>query len=323
MRATTVVRAVGTAAREGSRTTGRDLVVVGSINLDILLFQDRLPLRGETYTARSVEEAFGGKGANQAVQCAKLGQRVQFVGAVGHDTRGRDCRANLEQHGVHCWVAEVDHPTGLGVNNILGRGELHATIVPGANAAVSPEWVQHNDVVFDAASFLVIQNEIPLEANLEAVRRARQTGARVVYNAAPADLSTAALLKQCDYLIVNEEEAKTYLGDDEPSVPGDLGVDERREVLLRLKRFCPRVIVTLGAAGSLASFDGEVHHVAAVPVVPVDTTGAGDAFVGAFTSALNTGVAELEAATIASAVAAQATLGIGAQTAMAGTWVAA
>lgn len=290
--------------------TGNDLVVVGSINLDLLLFQDRLPVLGETYTARDVQETFGGKGANQAVQCAKLGQRVAFIGAIGVDSRGRECRTNLTKQGVTCHLREVDVPTGIGVNNVLGDGELHATIVRGANAEVTAEWVHHNSTVFESASYVLLQNEIPLAANLEAIRQAHKVGARVVYNAAPADPDTVQLLSSCDYLIVNEEEAKAYLGTDWAEI------DNVDEIIAGLKAFCPRVIVTLGAAGSLISFDERVHRVPAVPVVPIDTTGAGDAFVGAFTSALNAGMAYLDAARIASGVAAQATRGVGAQTAM-------
>jgi ribokinase len=291
-----------------------DIVVVGSINLDILLFQDRLPTRGETYTAREVREGFGGKGANQAVQCARLGQRVLFLGAVGPDSRGRECRANLEDQGVECHLKEVGVPTGIGVNNVLGHGELHATIVRGANAEVTPDWVRRNDGLFRTASFVVIQNEIPAETNAEAIRTAHDAGARVVYNAAPADPGTADLLRGCDYLIVNEEEAKAYLGA-RWTETADVA-----ELVVGLKNFCPRVIVTLGGAGSLVSFDADIHPVPPVPVIPVDTTGAGDAFVGAFTSALNAGIADLDAAKLASGVAAQATMGVGAQTAMANGW---
>lgn len=291
-----------------------DILVVGSINLDILLFQDRLPARGETYTARDVRESFGGKGANQAVQCARLGQRVVFIGAVGPDSRGQECRANLEQQGIACHLDQVAAPTGLGVNNILDQGELHATIVSGANGQIRPEWVRQNKALFEAASYVLIQNEIPLDANVEAIRQAHQAGARVVYNAAPADPATGTLLRSCDYLIVNEEEAKTYLGD------RWMGGEDMLKVVVELKTYCPRVVVTLGAAGSLISFDDGVHRVPVVAVIPVDTTGAGDAFVGAFTSALNAGIPDLDAARIASRVAAQATMGVGAQTSMTNDW---
>jgi ribokinase len=290
------------------------ILVVGSINLDILLFQDRLPALGETYTAREVREGFGGKGANQAVQCAKLGQHVVFIGAIGPDSRGRECRTNLEQQGVDCHLNEVDLPTGIGVNNVLGQGELHATIVRGANAEVTPIWVRHNAELFGRASFVVIQNEIPAETNAEVIRMAHEAGVRVVYNAAPAYPETTKLLRGSDYLIVNEEEAKAYLGG------SWTGSEDPRELVIGLTMFCSRVIVTLGGAGSLVSIDGEVHQVPATPVTPVDTTGAGDAFVGAFASALNAGVAELDAAKMASAVAAQATMGVGAQTAMVNDW---
>jgi ribokinase len=179
---------------------------------------------------------------------------------------------------------------------------------------VTPDWVRQNDALFHTASFVVIQNEIPAETNMEAIRAAHVAGARVVYNAAPADPGTADLLRDCDYLIVNEEEAKAYLG------TGWTDTADMVELVVGLKDFCPRVIVTLGGAGSLVSFDAEIHPVPPVPVIPIDTTGAGDAFVGAFTSALNGGIADLDAAKLASGVAAQATMGVGAQTAMTNEW---
>lgn len=289
------------------------ILVVGSVNLDILLFQDRLAVRGETYPARDVQEAFGGKGANQAVQCARLGVPVTFLGAVGRDARGSQCRDNLRAEGIECRLAEVDGPTGIGVVNVLPGGEVHATIVSGANSAVTSAWIRQNEDAFVGVDVVLLQNELSVEANTEALELARRSGAVVVYNAAPARPQDVALLCRCDYVIVNEEEALAYLG-------VDAGEDDMREAAARLTAYCPRVVVTLGSRGSLIAVGDEIRHVPAVAVTPVDTTGAGDSFVGALASALVAGAGEFEAATIASRVAAEATRGVGAQTAMTSSW---
>lgn len=287
-----------------------DILVVGSINFDTLLFQSRLPLRGETLLARDVREDFGGKGTNQAVQCAKLGQHVTFLGAVGRDQRGRISVRNLQAQGIECHIAEVDAPTGMGVVNVLDNGEVHATILEGANGRVDAAFVLEHRELFQRAGFVILQNEIPSEAVEMAVRCAVMAEAKVLYNAAPARLVPAAVTAQCEYFIVNEEEAMFYL---------DQRVDDIETMtssIAKLKEYCPKVIVTLGAAGSLISFDSAVHHVPAVPVKAVDTTGAGDSFVGALASALNDGLSDLDAARFAARVAARATAGVGAQTSM-------
>lgn len=129
----------------------RDILVVGSINVDLLLFQERLPLRGETLVADGMREEFGGKGANQAVQAARLDQSVIFLGAVGKDERGRASKRNLESQRIECHLQEVDRPTGLGVVSILANGEVHATILRGANAEVTPEWIRENGELFERA----------------------------------------------------------------------------------------------------------------------------------------------------------------------------
>ncbi|MFZ1284512.1 MAG: ribokinase [Propionicimonas sp.] len=287
-----------------------DILVVGSINVDLLLFQPRLAYRGETLLATEMREEFGGKGANQAVQCARLGQHVTFLGAVGKDERGRGSRTNLEAQGIECHLAEVDAPTGLGVVNVLANGEVHATILRGANAEVTPEWVRQNESLFERAGIVILQNEIPAESNAEAIRCASAAGARVIYNAAPARAVDLETTRACDYFVVNEEEARFFLGE-ELAEPTDM-----REAAVLLRNYCPRVILTLGAAGSLISTQSGVHEVPVVPVRAVDTTGAGDAYVGAFASSLLDGESEGRAAGIAAKVAAMATTGVGAQTSM-------
>jgi ribokinase len=288
----------------------RHILVVGSINVDLLLFQDRLPLRGETLLAHSLREEFGGKGANHAVQAAKLGQSVRFLGAVGNDERGRGSERNLLAHGIDCHLARVDLPTGLGVVNVLPGGEVHATIVKGANEAVTPAWVRSNAGLFDGAGLVILQNEIPAESNAEAVRCAIAAGARVIYNAAPARDVDLTLTRQCAHLVVNEEEAAHFLGRKVDTVSGMV------EAVTDLHHVCEQVIVTMGAAGSVLSTPVGVITIPATPVDAVDTTGAGDAYVAAFAAAIIDGAGDLAAARFAARVAAMATRSVGAQTGM-------
>lgn len=289
---------------------GGEILVVGSINLDMLLFQERLPARGETIHASEVREEFGGKGANQAVQAARLGQRVIFLGAVGDDPRGEACVQNLRDHGIDCHISTVDGPTGLGVVHVVGPGDVYATVLAGANAAVDVDLVRRHRDLFQRASWVLLQNEIPADAVVEAVEQAATFGARVIFNAAPARAVPASVTRRCDYLVLNEEEAMFFLG---------RRFDSRQEIknaVHELREYCSKVVVTLGEEGSIIYCDSQVHSIPAVPVDAVDTTGAGDSYVGAFAAGLNEGRADLEAASIAAAVAAVTTTGAGAQTSM-------
>ncbi|MEL4503467.1 ribokinase [Luteococcus sp. H91] len=284
--------------------------MIGSINYDLFLMQDRIPLRGETLLARGVREGFGGKGANQAVQAARLGRKVAFVGAVGSDDRGTASIANLREQGIDCHVDVVAAPTGLGVVNVLGDGSVFATVVPGANLSVTVDRVQAAASLLEAAQYVILQNEIPVPTVRAAMELARHSGAKVVYNAAPMNTASSELARGCDVLIVNEEEAMALLGrrlEDLTAI---------RNALPELEGLCPQVIVTAGEHGAYTCHDGKTRHVAPMAVQAVDTTGAGDSFVGAFTSALVSGATFDQAASLASAVAAETTTGVGAQTSM-------
>jgi ribokinase len=175
---------------------------------------------------------------------------------------------------------------------------------------VTPSLVRDNAELFTNAGLVILQNEIPAEANAEAVRCAVEAGARVIYNAAPARDVDPALTRACAYLVVNEEEAAHFLGrrvDD---------LEAMTTAITELHVVCPRVIVTMGAAGSVLSTLEGVTVIPVQPVNAVDTTGAGDAYVAAFASALNDGSDEVAAARIAATVAAMATRSVGAQTSM-------
>lgn len=287
------------------------ILVVGSLNHDLFLLQDRLASPGETLTAAGMREACGGKGGNQAIQAARLGAPVTFLGAVGHDQRGAACRRALAEEGVTAKLALVAQPTGLGVVNVLSEGQVHATIVAGANQAVDGNYVLRHRELFANAGFVIVQNEIPRSGVQMATQLGRSANATVVYNAAPARAWSRSI--DCDYLIVNEEEARAM------SAPG-VGRDDWGAMARDLAANGPDVIITLGASGALACLSGQLTELPPYPAEPIDTTGAGDSFVGAFVAALREGRDAHSAASLAGGVAAITTEGVGAHTSMPRQW---
>ena len=290
-----------------------NILVIGSINYDFILSQDRLPRRGETLSATAMRSAFGGKGANQAVQAARLGASVEFLGAVGDDAHGRESRANFEQQGVTCILRDSPYATGLGVVHVTDAGEVYATIFEGANSSVDSDWVETQRDRVEHADTVILQNEIPAEANSRAIVLASGLGIPVIYNAAPARPVDPALTNLCSWFIVNEDEAQFYLGRDLGDVTDH---DAMTEAVTSLQRYCSGVILTVGRHGCYLSVGTEVHFIGATPAHAVDSTGAGDSFVGAFATALLGGADAPDAARAASLVAARTVTGVGAQSSM-------
>lgn len=293
--------------------TANAIVVIGSINYDLIVSQDRLPRRGETLVSTGFRSDVGGKGANQAVQAARLGARVQFVGAVGADHYGAMCRDALEREGVECRLRPTDSVSGLGLVNVVGDGEVHATIVEGANAVVTGDWVDvHADLVACAA-VVVLQNEVPASANDRAVALAAAAGVPVIYNAAPARPVPLVTTRACTWFVVNEDEAAEYLG----RALGDVADDDAmRAVVEELTSYCANVVLTLGSHGCYVSAGRRVEFVGAVEARAVDTTGAGDSFIGAFATAIADGVDPFQASRTAALVASITVAGMGAQSSM-------
>ncbi len=268
--------------------SGARIVVVGSINADLELRVSRLPEPGETVLASGQRRSPGGKGANQAVAAARLGASVAMVGCVGDDETGRAMRANLEAAGVdiaHVRVAG-EAPTGAAYISVDDHGQNSIVVVPGANGELAPEDVAAAHALIDGAAIVVMQLEIP-DAVVAAVI---ETGARVLLNAAPARPLPPELLARVSVLVVNEAEAAL--------VPA---------------RFSGALIRTLGAAGASWQSGGEHGTVPAPHTDAVDTTGAGDAFVGALAAALASGASLATAVEAAVEVASRATMVSGAQ----------
>jgi ribokinase len=271
------------------------VIVVGSINEDVLLQLDRPIHPGETVTAQRVERRPGGKGANQAVAAAAAGAEVAMLGAVGDDPAGARMVEDLRRRGVNTGsvrtVAGVS--TGTAYVTVTPDGENTIVLDPGANeftgaAAVAAAWPS-----LPPASVLLSLLEIPLSGVTTAVRLAAERGIRPVVTLAPAQPVPGELLRGLDPLLVNEHEAAFLLH------AGDLGghiLDAARELL----RLGPKsAVVTAGAAGAAVADGATARLLPAVPVAKVvDTTGAGDAFAGALAAALSRG-AGLDAAVTA------------------------
>jgi ribokinase len=285
------------------------IVVLGSLNLDLVVTVPRLPQPGETVLGERFGSYPGGKGANQAVAAARLGGRVAMVGRVGSDSFGASLITNLELNGVDASDVAVDpdSPTGAALIFVEDGGQNMIAVASGANATVSPRDAQRAVARLAAGDLLVMQLEIPVAIIDQAVVAGRRAGAFVVLNAAPAQRLDPGLLRELDVLVVNEREAKAMTD------PGN----SPEAAAAALRAMGPRIaIVTLGPAGSLFCDEGGVHRVEPFQVQAVDSTGAGDAFLGALAVGLAGALPPQAAVRFANAAGAAATSSLGAQAAL-------
>ncbi|QDP97840.1 ribokinase [Microlunatus elymi] len=254
-----------------------NVIVVGSANQDYVIDSTGLPEPGETRLANGMKKLTGGKGANQAVAAARLGAAVHFVGAIGDDDDGRRMITALRDEGIDTEAVEVtDEPTGLALVNVLPGGENAITVVPGANFTVTADRAAE-EVRRLAASggVLVVQAEIPVNTIGAAVAAADEAGLRPVINLAPYTQLPDEVLALADPLVVNEVEAADMIGRIIRDIP------EVLEAAAELVGRARSVVITLGGAGACWATADDSGHVAPPPVDEVvDTTGAGDAFVG-------------------------------------------
>ncbi|MEX0153295.1 ribokinase [Microbacterium sp. LMI1-1-1.1] len=296
------------------------VVVVGSINVDQRIVADRLPLPGETLIASSMTLSPGGKGANQAVAAARRGIRTVMVGAVGDDGRRDDALQVLADAGV-----ELDEvrtatgtPTGLAVVTVAETvgAENTIVVVPGANGAMTAAAIDASAGTIARAAVVVAQGEIPV-AGID--RLAEITLSRFLLNLAPVVDVDERTLRRADPLVVNEHEARLLRQRVQPGswTDDDAGADLPRDAAAAAALLAfgiPSVVITRGAAGALVTTDDGIVHIPAPRVQAVDTTGAGDAFVGALAGALAAGVEMTEAVRQAVRVAAHAVTSPGTQT---------
>lgn len=285
------------------------ITVVGSVNMDLVVRAPRFARPGETITGLDFHTVPGGKGANQAVAARRLGGTVALVACVGEDAFGLAMRQSLADAGVHVQHVDVrgGHPSGVALITVDGHGENTIVVVPGANGCMTVDDVVLAADAITGAAVVLLQLEIPIPVVRAAARAARAQGATVVLNAAPAQSLDDDLLALADYLVVNETEIFALAGD---------GIHERQAAIAALQaRGATHVVLTLGAAGAIlappAGGEWTSSYAFAVPVV--DTTAAGDAFVGGFAVALAEGVPPAEALRRGNAAGALAVMRPGAQ----------
>ena len=290
-------------------TVKKTVLVVGSINMDMLAHSDRLPLPGETLVGERFVMAPGGKGANQAVAAARLGAPVRFVSRVGTREHGAALLQALDAEGINCdgVVRDPLALPGIAVIMVASVGGENAIVyVPGSNADLSVSDVEASASALQVAAVVVAQLEVPVPAIQRAFELARSAGAVTVLNAAPALAVPPGLLALTDWLVLNETEAMLMSG----------APDEHSAAEQLMQRGPQQVVVTLGAAGVLLCTAAGIEHLPAQKVLAVDTVGAGDTFVGGLATGLQEGRSASDAVRLGQAAAAIAVSRSGVQTAM-------
>ena len=294
--------------------TNIDIVVVGSCNVDLITYTNRFPKVGETIEGTDFKQGFGGKGANQAVAAAKLGARVAMVARLGMDGFGTQTLANFETQNIDArFVKQLEGvPSGVAPIFVNAKGQNFIVIVSGANAKLDPSDLEPAKELLEHAKFVVCQLEINQETVLRAFQMARAAGAKTILNPAPAATLLPGLLELTDLIVPNETELELLTGKPVGTVP------EAREAARDLLIVgAKEVIVTLGERGALhVTPEKAIYHQPRV-VKAFDSTGAGDAFIGALTNALSRGLAMSNAIEFANAAAAVSVTRAGTQTSFA------
>ena len=293
------------------------IVVIGSINMDLVLRVPRMPLPGETLTGGAFRTIPGGKGANQAVACARMsgklaagGQQVAMVACVGDDEFGATLRAALVADAIIDSHVTTMPGVASGIASILVDDNGHNSIVlaGGANDCLSPAHIDAARELIEQSDIVVLQLEVPMETVVHAIKLARSLGKTVVLNPAPAAKVPADVLALVDYLIPNEIEAAMLAG-------AEVDANDVKALAGALqKQGSDNVIITLGAKGVHAALYGGDHDFPAQAVQAVDTTAAGDTFIGGFVAGLASGLDEAEAIAQGQRAAAWSVTKPGAQT---------
>jgi len=286
------------------------IAVIGSANIDLTTFTDRFPKPGETIFGDKFDLGFGGKGANQTVAARLCGAEVFMIARVGDDLFGPATIENFRRQGID--ATHVKQVPGLssGVAPIFveSNGQNRIFVVKGANDALKPADVDEAADLLKTVDCIVLQFEIPIETVYHAVHFAREYNIRSIVNPAPAQPVDMKAFDGLDYFVPNESEAEAIIGSPVKNVD-----DAKRSAERMLSGGTRQVIITLGANGSLLASADRMEHIPAFPVTSVDSTGAGDAFIGSFAVFLGEGVPEQEAVRRANLYAALSTTGVGTQ----------
>jgi ribokinase len=289
------------------------IVVLGSLNMDLVIRSPRIPRPGETILGGELHTVPGGKGANQAVAAARLGAQVSMIGRVGQDAFAAPLLENLVADGIdHAFVLQDgEAATGVALIVVDDNGENSIVVSSGANMQLFPADAEAAESAIAAADLLILQLEVPLETVIRSAELARIHGVKVVLNPAPAQPLPAELLSMVDVLVPNESEAALLTG-----LPTGTQTEVAKAVEALLGSGVGTVILTLGERGALPARKGEMQVVPAFDVEPVDTTAAGDAFVAGLAVALAEGRDLYEAVRWGNAAGGLAATKLGAQTSL-------
>ncbi len=286
------------------------IVVVGSANVDLTTFNDVFPRPGETIFGKKFDLGFGGKGANQAVAARLCGANVGMVAKVGSDLFGPATIKNFEVQGIDATYVRIAKGVSSGVAPIFvdPGGQNRIIVVKGANDTLSPEDVDAAAPLLRKADTIVMQFEIPMRTVYHTVKFGKTNGIRCIVNPAPAQPVDLKEVAAADYFIPNESEASTITG-----MPVQSIEEAKKCAEFLLRQGMRRVVITLGERGSLVAGQEGMELFPAFKVQAVDTTGAGDAFIGSFAVFLGEGLPEKEALTRANLYAALSTTRVGTQ----------
>jgi ribokinase len=301
--------------RRNTLSAQKPIVVVGSINTDLVAVTKRIPVVGETVLGSDFQIHPGGKGANQAVAVARLGYPVRLIGRLGNDTFGDELRTHLEKAGVETTgVSTSDGASGVAVIIVSGHGDNSIVLAPGANSKVTPEDIDANVSILRRAGMVLAQLEIPLETVEYLARICARENVPLILDPAPASDLPPGIFKDIAWFTPNQTEAAFYLENrhsgSHPPSPAEMAK-------IFLSNGCRGVVLKMGAHGTyLASQGGIGSLVPAFSVNAIDTTAAGDAFNAGFATALMLGKSPLDSAVFAAAVAAISVTRTGAQPSM-------
>lgn len=295
--------------------TMKPIVVVGSINLDLVATAPRIPVVGETISGTQFQTFYGGKGANQAVAIGRLGHPVAMLGKVGTDAFGPQLRQALASAGVNADAVEsAPGSSGVALIATTNRGENSIIVVPGANGQVTPQYLDQHRQQIESAGIVLAQLEIPMPSIEHLAKLTKAAGVPLMLDPAPAVPLSAQLLRSIDWLTPNETETRILLNDPQAALDRD-GVIPAAEALLALG--ARNVVIKLGERGAfIAEGNGNRIFVPSYKVSAVDSTAAGDAFNGAFAVGLMSGKSPEQSARYAAAVAAISVTRQGAQPSM-------
>lgn len=269
------------------------IAILGSINVDTTYHMERFPEPGETLSARDKSSAPGGKGANQAVACARSGAHTYFIGMVGADNEGRFMREAMQEDNIDTRHVGIDqrHGTGTALVTLDASGQNDIMVYGGANQAMTTDVLKATDDLFDQIDFLIAQFETPQEVTLEAFKRAKEHNVVTILNPAPAHKIIPELLHYTDVIAPNETESALITGIE---INDEAGMNQTAEYFF--DKGVKTLLITLGARGVYYATKDDHGLVPAFKVKAVDTTAAGDTFIGGMTSQLKPDLSNIEEA---------------------------